>query len=350
MNRIHNSINIVNSNNSQNVLKDGSSVFVRILNTTDTPNKYIASFAGTMFEVSSKETLLPGNTFKATIKMQGKTLHLIPTTISESKEIENQINKLDVKSFTQNNQQIIELLKNLNLPQDKISLNLIQFFQQHQLKLNIPQIKKSRSKAKNILSTKNKNPNTPKTEDELSNLSQLDLNFATKGFSLSEEKLEKLAKYLHLIEDENSQYEKNEEQGNQETKNNLTLINQIKNKDSKYHWILLPFEINLTKTKFTGNIRFLIDLDEKKLQKTYIFCTNGNKNYYFMIYYKCDDLQKYKNIKYFCEPEIEKTDILILKNLFSDDKEFLDIEFSSEAKTQGLFTEDLPITIVEYNA
>ena len=117
MNRIHNPINIVNFNNSQNVLKDGSSVFVRILNTTDTPNKYIASFAGTMFEVSSKETLLPGNTFKATIKMQGKTLHLIPTTISDSKEIENQINKLDVKSFTQNNQQIIELLKNLNSKQ-----------------------------------------------------------------------------------------------------------------------------------------------------------------------------------------------------------------------------------------
>ena len=27
--------------------------------------------------------------------------------------------------------QIIELLKNLNLPQDKISLNLIQFFHEH---------------------------------------------------------------------------------------------------------------------------------------------------------------------------------------------------------------------------
>lgn len=350
MNAIHNTINIVNSSNSPNVLKDGNSVFVRILNQTDNPNKYIASFAGNLFEITSKEKLLPGTSFKATIKLQGKTLHLIPAKLDDTKNIENQISKLDAKSFTENNQQISNFLKNLNLPQDKVSLNLVQYFQQHQLKLDIPQIKKSRSKAKNILSKNSHNSKqTEISENDLSNLSQLDVDITQKGFSLSDEQLEKLSKALNLFENPEENTKSTDEEKNN-AKEFLSLINQVKNKNSNFHWILLPFEIKIGDILYFGNIRHLINLEDKKLQKTHIFCSNDKTKYYFMIYYSYKDEKSFKQIKYFSEPNNNSKDILLLKEFFSNSQDIIDIDFSSEAKMQGLFTEDLPITIVEFNA
>jgi hypothetical protein len=350
MNAIHNTINIVNSSNSPNVLKDGNSVFVRILNQTDNPNKYIASFAGNLFEITSKEKLLPGTSFKATIKLQGKTLHLIPAKLDDTKNIENQISKLDAKSFTENNQQISNFLKNLNLPQDKVSLNLVQYFQQHQLKLDIPQIKKSRSKAKNILSKNSHNSKqTEISENDLSNLSQLDVDITQKGFSLSDEQLEKLYKALNLFENPEENTKSTDEEKNN-AKEFLSLINQVKNKNSNFHWILLPFEIKIGDILYFGNIRHLINLEDKKLQKTHIFCSNDKTKYYFMIYYSYKDEKSFKQIKYFSEPNNNSKDILLLKEFFSNSQDIIDIDFSSEAKMQGLFTEDLPITIVEFNA
>lgn len=350
MNAIHNTINIVNSSNSPNVLKDGNSVFVRILNQTDNPNKYIASFAGNLFEITSKEKLLPGTSFKATIKLQGKTLHLIPAKLDDTKNIENQISKLDAKSFTENNQQISNFLKNLNLPQDKVSLNLVQYFQQHQLKLDIPQIKKSRSKAKNILSKNSHNSKqTEISENDLSNLSQLDVDITQKGFSLSDEQLEKLSKALNFFENPEENTKSTDEEKNN-AKEFLSLINQVKNKNSNFHWILLPFEIKIGDILYFGNIRHLINLEDKKLQKTHIFCSNDKTKYYFMIYYSYKDEKSFKQIKYFSEPNNNSKDILLLKEFFSNSQDIIDIDFSSEAKMQGLFTEDLPITIVEFNA
>lgn len=350
MNTIHNTINIVNSSNSPNVLKDGNSVFVRILKQTDNPNKYIASFAGNHFEITSKEKLLPGTSFKATIKLQGKTLHLIPAKLDDTKNIENQISKLDAKSFTENNQQISNFLKNLNLPQDKVSLNLVQYFQQHQLKLDIPQIKKSRSKAKNILSKNSHNSKqTEISENDLSNLSQLDADITQKGFSLSDEQLEKLSKALNLFENPEENTKSTDEEKNN-AKEFLSLINQVKNKNSNFHWILLPFEIKIGDILYFGNIRHLINLEDKKLQKTHIFCSNDKTKYYFMIYYSYKDEKSFKQIKYFSEPNNNSKDILLLKEFFSNSQDIIDIDFSSEAKMQGLFTEDLPITIVEFNA
>lgn len=361
MNRIHNSINIVNSSNSPNILKDGNSVFVRIIDTTNNPTKYIASFAGNLFEVTSKETLSPGTSFKATIKVKGKNLQLVPTKLSESTEIENQITKLDAKSFTENNQQISTLLKNLNLPQDKISLSLIQYFQQHQLKLDIPQIKKSRNKAKNILS-KNSKKAAQDTDKDLINLSQLDLEMTTKGFSFSEEQLEKLAKTINIFEnpDENpsnlnenkkdSLINKKSEEKLYPKETILPFINHIKNKNTIFHCILLPFEIKINNFRYIGYIRHLLNLEDKKLQKTNIFCTNSKTKLYFMIYYSYREDKSFKEIKYFCEPNDNTKDILILKEIFSESKDITEINFSDEAKIQDLFTEDLPITILEFNA
>ncbi len=372
MNRVHNTINITNTSFSNNVLKDGNSVYVRIVNTTNSPNKYIASFAGNLFEVTSNTNLLPGTEFRATIKLNGKSLQLIPKKNIEKLQIENTIQKFDVKSFDENSTFIKNLLQNLNLPQDKLSVTLIQFFQQHQIKLNIPVIKKSRAKAKNALS---KNENTKQNTQKLENLTELDLAMELKGISLSEEELvnflglfteQQISENSRIQEDTKNQ--QNEETENQETsflsqiythedflKNqkfgNLTLLNHIITDKSNFHWIVLPFEFKIRDNLYFGSIRLLLNRTEKNLQKMNISCSNGHTKYYFMIYYNSEGTNKKSIIKYFTEPSKNKSDIELLRTFFDDYKQIeFEFEFSEDAKNSNLFTEDVPIICSEVNA
>ena len=372
MNLVHNTISITKTSISNNVLKDGNSVFVRILNTTNTPNKYIASFAGNMFEVTSNTRLLPGTEFRATLKLNGKSLQLIPQKNIEKLQVENTIQKFDIKTFDENSSQINNLLQNLNLPQDKISLNLIQFFQQHQIKLNIPLIKKSRAKAKNSISKNEKIQNFEKSQEKLA---ELDLSMELKGFSLSEEelvnllqnfstdKILKLSNNLQNNEETENQQDRNKENSDssfldeiyiqddilQNRKNgSLTLFNHIITDKSNLHWIILPFELTIRDILYFGNIRLLLNRDEKKLQKTYISCSNQHTKYYFMIYYESEGTNKRTHIKYFVEPSKQKSDIELLRTIFNDNKQ-IKIEFSEDAKNSNLFTEDIPIICSEVN-
>ena len=370
MNPIHNTINITNSSLSSNVLKNGSSVYVRILNTTENPNKYIASFVGNLFEVTSNTKLLPGTEFRAKIQLNGKTLQLIPQKNIENTQTEDKIQKFDIKSFEQNSTQINNLLQNLNLPQDKLSLNLIQFFQQLQIKLNIPLIKKTRTKIKNILS---KNENIKHCENSQEKLSELDLSMELKGFSLSDEELinllqsfnqDKIFNFpnnLQNNENDKSQQDENDESIDfsflseiynqddilQNRKNgSLTLFNHIITDKSNFHWITLPFEFTIGDILYFGNIRLLLNRTEKKLQKTYISCSNQHTKYYFMLYYELKGENKNTHIKYFIEPSQNKNDIELLRTVFNDNKQ-IKIEFSEDAKNSNLFTEDIPITCSE---
>ena len=372
MNPVHNTISITKTSISNNVLKDGNSVFVRILNTTNTPNKYIASFAGNMFEVTSNTKLLPGTEFRATLKLNGKSLQLIPQKNIEKLQVENTIQKFDIKTFDENSSQINNLLQNLNLPQDKISLNLIQFFQQHQIKLNIPLIKKSRAKAKNAMSKNKKIQNFEKSQEKLA---ELDLSMELKGFSLSEEelinllqnfstdKISKLSNNLPKNEENENQKSQNEENSNssflseiysqddilQNRKNgSLTLFNHIITDKSNLHWIVLPFEFSIRDILYFGNIRLLLNRAEKKLQKMNISCSNEHTKYYFMIYYESEGTNKRTHIKYFVEPSKQKSDIELLRTIFNDNKQ-IKIEFSEDAKNSNLFTEDIPIICSEVN-
>ena len=372
MNPVHNTISITKTSIPNNVLKDGNSVFVRILNSTDTPNKYIASFAGNMFEVTSNTKLLPGTEFRATLKLNGKSLQLIPQKNIEKLQVENTIQKFDIKTFDENSSQINNLLQNLNLPQDKISLNLIQFFQQHQIKLNIPLIKKSRAKAKNSISKNEKIQNFEKSQEKLA---ELDLSMELKGFSLSEEelvnllqnfstdKILKLSNNLQNNEETENQQDRNKENSDssfldeiyiqddilQNRKNgSLTLFNHIITDKSNLHWIVLPFEFSIRDILYFGNIRLLLNRAEKKLQKMNISCSNEHTKYYFMVYYESEGTNKTTHINYFVEPSKQKSDIELLRTIFNDNKQ-IKIEFSEDAKNSNLFTEDIPIICSEVN-
>ena len=126
----------------------------------------------------------------------------------------------------------------------------------------------------------------------------------------------------------------------------LTLFNHIITDKSNLHWIVLPFEFTIRDILYFGTIRLLLNRDEKKLQKTYISCSNQHTKYYFMLYYELKGENKNTHIKYFIEPSQNKSDIELLRTVFNDNKQ-IKIEFSEDAKNSNLFTEDIPITCSE---
>jgi hypothetical protein len=65
------------SGSPSQVLREGSSVFVRIISRTG-PQSYVASFAGARFPVTSRESLKPGMSFTAVLSFRDGKIALIP--------------------------------------------------------------------------------------------------------------------------------------------------------------------------------------------------------------------------------------------------------------------------------
>ena len=126
-----------------NLIKEGSSVLVRILK--DSGNgKYVASFAGGRYAISSKEKLVPGSSFMARVSITDGKLNL--------SKIQNTVqNQLSDKSVVQSSNvmtpQVAELLASLGLPQDNISKMLLQTIVGFGAKINLDKINKARNAA-----------------------------------------------------------------------------------------------------------------------------------------------------------------------------------------------------------
>ena len=126
-----------------NLIKEGSSVLVRILK--DSGNgKYVASFAGGRYAISSKEKLVPGSSFMARVSITDGKLNL--------SKIQNTVqNQLSDKSVVQSSNvmtpQVAELLASLGLPQDNISKMLLQTIVGFGAKINLDKINKARNTA-----------------------------------------------------------------------------------------------------------------------------------------------------------------------------------------------------------
>lgn len=106
-------------------LENGSRVFVRVLEDLG-GGKYQVSFGGNRFNVSSKNVLLPGQSFKAQILLQKEAVTLIP---------ENREN-LAAESTVKNTSLLEQELFSLGLGNDGITLKLLQFMQQSGLKID----------------------------------------------------------------------------------------------------------------------------------------------------------------------------------------------------------------------
>nr|MCR4790005.1 hypothetical protein [Treponemataceae bacterium] len=123
----------------------------------------------------------------------------------------------------------------------------------------------------------------------------------------------------------------------------LTAFNHIKEKNSKNHWVILPFELNGN----FGVIRIFLDLSLKTLQKILINYKSQTKKYYFVIYLKSKENRG--KIRFYVENEQENSSDLnyqaIIKLMEENFNDF-SIEYDQDLKENGMFTENSGITLI----
>lgn len=351
MQRINHAIPIatITNNTTHGLLKDGSSVFVKIINSLGN-NQYSASIGNTYFTLHSSKDLTSQSVFKATIEVKNNNI-LLHQILDNSKQ-ENGIKYLNQKDLLQSSTSVNNYFQNLGLEANSMSFRLIQLIQQLQIKIDIPQIKKSVYKSKSI-ETKNKK------ED----FAEADYFLSDKNINASDEQI---VTFINNILQDNSNSNQNEQTqkdsdetgflsslySNSKTISRLkpgilTLSNHIKSPHTDLHWIILPYFLEFQDIKYNGCIRLLLNHAQKKLQKMYINCESSLNKYFFMLYYKVTNSSNHYTIKFYTEPDVSLEKIENMKKqlqqLFTEtDKNFV-VEYSPKAKIEGLFTEDEPI-------
>lgn len=243
----------------QNVLKEGSQILVRVI--SDKGNgKYEGSVAGTRVTLQSSKKLEPGKTFLATISAKDGTIYISPK--------ETSIVQQQVQINTIQNEQLANLLKQLGLPADELSLHLFQQLKQMGLKLDVALLKKlhtvslkfnGKEKAASEILMILKEKGIEATESEIMNLLlELDGDFSSKD------------------SEENKKFE---------------LLNKINQKEGK--WFLVPFEI-IQKNNETvignGNLKLMYLAEQLSLLN--VDCNYNNLKYLFSLKFNNRKLEK----------------------------------------------------------
>jgi len=277
-------------------LENGSRVFVRVLEDLG-GGKYQVSFGGNRFNVSSKNVLLPGQSFKAQILLQKEAVTLIP---------ENREN-LAAESTVKNTSLLEQELFSLGLGNDGITLKLLQFMQQSSLKIDKSIMNRAALLAKKF-------PGKEKKAAEIAAL------LLEKGIDGDEDTIQALLSLLDFEDrgdfsgnegDKNNPAESTSfeqsflarlfpEESSQNFKKNkpglLTLVNQIKN--GRHHWCFLPFTWqpdlmdSKNKDEFRGILRILIDSDLNQTEKIEISVKINLKKYDFVLYYNAGKVKE----------------------------------------------------------
>lgn len=331
-------------------LKDGNFVFVRILQAKGN-GQYLVSFAGNTFTVKSKENWTEGSSFKAQIHIKGNTLFLSNQETIQTKNTTSN-NLLFSQKINENNlsQQLTDYLQNIGIKPDSISLQLLQYFFQHEIKINSKQINKAHSFASLI----------PGKEKEST---QIALMLLDKGLPCNEQIILQFMNYIYGDYPKNSNQNTNSkdtfnsenieqnllsimfpnEDFSHKKEGLLTLLNH--SKKSLLNWIIIPFESGTS----TGSIRVLIDTQKKdiklikmiyrSLSKTYLIKVKQiNKQYKmeFAILPKPSP-ESMKEINYY----INNTDGRINNEIT------LSIVYNEEITNEGLFTENQELSIIQ---
>lgn len=300
-----------------NLIKEGSSVLVRILK--DSGNgKYIASFGGGRYQIASKEKLVPGSTFMAKVSIQNGKLNL--SKIQNQSQTQNVQNKPVVQSSNVMSSQVVELLASLGLPQDSVSKMLVQTLVSFGAKINLEKINRARNAAMNF----------PGQEDEAAEAAMIliekgiepsieNIRDVMTGFGLSSE-VDKNSFENQIENNGNIEIEKIAEEfknyftgllNGTEAKNApagfLTVFNHMisfekdsksgkSDADARSHWILMPFEFAFEKHEKSingaGVIRVFLDLSEKFAKNSVIIFTIDGEIWNFVVSFKGKDIQK----------------------------------------------------------
>ena len=286
-NKITNSINNISQQSNVKTIQNGSQVLVRV--SADKGNgQYEGFVAGTKISFSSKTPLQPGSSFPAIVNFKDGIIQLI---------IKSQVNTniSEIKYSTNQNEALLQLLKNLGLPQDFISATLLQQMHQLGMKYDNSLFSLLRGLALKI-----------KGKEKLA--AEVLMTFYQKGIPLSSEEL------LSIIMELNGDFDDTQED---KADNSFKKLNEFNGK--KGRWYFIPYEIiNLKQTEFdnqniqnstvgAGCIKLFFNEENEKLLSMGISCSINDKNYYFLVPFDNDFCKLlYMNVDAASDKEKEK--------------------------------------------
>lgn len=270
--------NISSAQNKVKFLKNSETVLVRILSNKGN-DKYEAIVSGKKIILNSKTPLKTGSSFVGKInisdgKIQIITKDQILTEENPSIQIQN------IKT-----EEIMNLLKNLGLPQDLVSLEFLKQMKQLGIKMDFEFIKKNHKVASKF-----------KGKEKIA--AQILTLLSEKGIKITENELSKLIYELDgdFEDDKNFQ------------EDFIKKINQQKD-----GWTFFPFKFENLKTKnIEGKGCIKIFLHQNDMKILNLTCKYNKKEYIFNIEYKKN---KPNIIRFYSEPK-NQNDLEKLQSAF----------------------------------
>lgn len=236
----------------QQIIKNGSSVLVRIIE--DKGNgKYTGSVAGVRVNLSSNKSYSVGSSFIAKVNVVDGKIFVTP----DEKTAENQ---QMVRLTVLQDSQLMEMMKNLGLPADSLSLKLLQQLKQMEMKYDSGLLKKIHSMAL-------------KFNGKEKAAAELLLMLAEKNISIDSEEIQNI---LSLLYDESSE-------NKEERENGKKAINRFNKTEGA--WYFYPFEMidlennnkigeGIIRTLFSKNNLKLLNIDCKYSGRRFLFNLN----------------------------------------------------------------------------
>ncbi len=234
------------------------------------------------------------------------------------------------KSFLQL-PEVKTFFEKLGLPCDTTSLHLIQFFQQFEIKPELPKLIKCYNLAKKF----------PKNEGKAAEIAFL---LEEKNISADEEKIQNVLVFL------DSDKEQKQNDKDSKEKDFLKLINHKTGKNK--YWLIFPYELKLENDTGDGVIRLLCDRSKKNTEKMIISAKFSRIFYNFVIYFKNSKHgNKSLTIDFCTKPELsllkKRNSIKILQEIFAQQENTRINYCKYDDEETEFFSADSQIAIIQ---
>ncbi len=351
------SVQLTKISDNPNALKTGDSVFVRVL-ASEGNGQFIVSFAGKKMSVFSERELDVGTAFKAFVKITNGKVFLHPQ--NESQNAKNVFSVKESETLIQ----LQSFLQDLGLPNDLISLKIIQYFQSSGMAFNVKIANKARAIGLRF----------PGRENQATEIA---LFLEQKGIDANIDTVMELLGLLygdsHQQSPRHNQSDDTDEIFEKKERDTILLDSLYENSRDIFtkevgllalvnhtyvnpqHWVVLPFETMGKNAELNGSIRLLLNIDKKTVEKMVIFANLTGNNSFVVIYCTKSIIQNKSDYSLqFCfskkdEFQNEKYFVDMLKNVLPQNMSF-DISYNVELLENNVFTNDSTISFVRVDA
>lgn len=320
---------LVQNQNQQKILRDGSSVLVRVL-ADKGGGKYEVSLAGMRLNISARNPLKVGQSFVANVNAGDSQIQLKPQNVElAAKNLNMLVEIADSK--------VLSFLASVGLPADDISYNIMQQFKQLNMKMNVPLMKRIHQLSKRF-------------EGKEKIASQTMINLVSKGMDADDAEIEKLMSFLEDEHDFRTLKADVFENGVMSLAQIQEAVNEYfrtvfdDSSDKKIDilsinnhfpgWIYLPFSICRNEyIEGEGCIKLLVE--DKMLKKLAVSCGYSGKNYNFCMDFAGNICRQLKvNVSPFAEEDIE-SEVSKIRRKFMLLGKNVSVEWCDKAELEG---------------